>query len=208
MHDLQPHPLFVRVHPTLRRVVLLLPTLTLGVPALVYLPLIAPQLTLDEVIATLPWVLALIPLGMVGVLSLNRVVFRTPALELDADGIRIRSPWPAPPHWDLTLAWEDLDHIQATSHYVHSRDWCRFDSLWFVPKAGVPVQLGWRDRFLSLLDLSGAPRVNGLRVGISSGWSNSVHEVVTYAQRQCPDLPFTDDRQDSPFGHYARRPES
>jgi hypothetical protein len=202
-----PEPLRVRVHLTLRRIILIVPTLWIGLPALLYLPVIAPSLGLssDQIRDALPAVLAAIPFGMAGLAALSRVVLRTPVLELNDDGIRIRGPWPSPPHWDLTLAWEDLDHIHATSHYLYSRGWWRFDSLWFVPEPGVPVQLGWRDLALRVFDLSGAPKVNGLRVGVSNGWTHSVQEVVAYAQQHRPDLRFIDDRQDSPFGHYLRR---
>lgn len=189
------HPrLQVRVDLTLGRVLLLIPSIALGGLAVVYLLLVAVGLAAFASAESAQWTLLLAPVGVAGFMGLGRPVGRRPVLELDHRGIRVRPPWPVPRRWDRMVTWDQLDRLEAASLYLNLRGyWLRFDHFWVVPNPGIPVEVSWWDRIICFLGPGSRPE-EGYRVGVSRGWTRPVEDVVAFARRFHPHLPFIDAR--------------
>lgn len=186
----------VWVNLTLRRAIFLIVSLPLGSVAVLQLLAIADSPHSYNLIDDLPLPLALLCLGIAGLVALSRVLFR-PVLEMDAQGIRLLPAWPLPRSVARTLTWEELDRLEVATMYLPTfipiLFWMRFDHLWLMPKEGVIVENGPWETLVALFALGTNPD-EAYRIGISPGWSHTLEEVVATARRFRPDLKLIDVR--------------
>ncbi|GAA3728078.1 hypothetical protein GCM10022402_05970 [Salinactinospora qingdaonensis] len=130
-----------------------------------------------------------------GVLAATPALSSRPFLELDDHGVRVVQPWPVSRTEDRTLPWGQVAAITAYTEELPYRDGqVSHHFLSFVPNAEAEPTpregAAGEEAATELLPAWERPYT----LHISHNWDTPVADIVAYARRHRPDLPFYDQR--------------